>query len=280
MKIPHYSLNKALVLAAGTAALIATTTYTHAALIGPRERANLSYDVYIGSSKMFKIGLLTTLTSTSYSSRMKLKPKGLAKLFANIKMVMAVQGKLHKSGVEPTSFSFYRKKKKKKKTSKINWGNGALPSTDRSYKISSSKTTEISKAINPGIADPLSAFLRLGLFNTTTPCGKDQRVYDGGKVYDLKFKLLKKTRLKPDSKSSYSGPAFKCRLRHQPVAGYSRKDLAKARKNPAVFTVWFAPVHSAVLAKVILLPVAAAGKIKGRNFTAFANKSSFAGKPL
>ncbi len=49
-----------------------------------KEQANLSYNVFIGTSKMFRIGLQTTLSENSYTSYMRLKPKGLAKLFANI----------------------------------------------------------------------------------------------------------------------------------------------------------------------------------------------------
>ncbi len=244
------------------------------------EKANLSYNVFVGTSKMFKIGLETTLTADSYSSFMKLKPKGLAKMFANISMIMTATGRLEKSVIQPEKFSFYRKKKKRKRTAKIVWAASGKSSTSRTYKVSQQKQTDLTKAIRSNVPDPLSAFLRMGISDASAPCGKAQRIYDGGNVYDLKFKLIEKTVLGSKSKGAYKGPAFKCELRHQPVAGYSDKDMAKARKNPTVFTVWFAPVKSAVLNKKILLPVAATGKIKGRAFSAVTKSAFFAGKRL
>ncbi len=275
-------INKKWLIPATCLAAIAmvATLQVPSALAVEKEQANLSYNVYIGTSRMFKIGLQTTLTENSYSSFMKLKPKGLAKLFANTSMVMTASGRLKENSVQPEKFSFYRKKKKRKRTSNIVWTTSGKSSTDRTYQVSQAKQTNLTRAINNKVPDPLSAFLRMGITDAKAPCGKSQRIYDGGNVYDLKFTLLEKTFLKSKSKGAYKGPAFKCRLYHQPVAGYSDKDMAKARKNPAIFTVWFAPVKSMVLNKEILLPVAATGKVKGRPFSAFTRSATFAGKPL
>ncbi|VAV93283.1 hypothetical protein MNBD_ALPHA08-1832 [hydrothermal vent metagenome] len=260
--------------------LTAATLQTPAAFAVEKEQANLSYNVFVGTSKMFKIGLQTTITATTYSSYMRLKPKGLAKLFANISMVMNVSGRVEKDAIQPEKFSFYRKKKKRKRTSNIVWARSGDSSTSRTYKVSAARQVNLTKAINNKVPDPLSAFLRMGITDAKSPCGKSQRIYDGGKVYDLKFTLLGKTVLGSRSKGAYRGPAFKCRLSHKPVAGYSNKDLAKARKNPAVFTVWFAPVKSTVLNRDILLPVVATGRLKGRAFSAYTKSATFAGKPI
>ncbi len=195
-------------------------------------------------------------------------------------MVMSASGRLEKDIIRPEKFSFYRKKKKRKRTSKIVWAASGKTSTSRTYQVSVAKQDNLAKAVKFNVPDPLSAFLRMGLTDASAPCGKTQRIYDGGKVYDLKFKLLGKTVFGPNSNGNYKGPAFKCRLSHQPIAGYSNKDLAKARKNPAVFTVWFAPVRSDVLNRKILLPIAATGKVKGRAFSAYTKSATFAGKPI
>lgn len=281
MKKYSIDLPKRLILAISLAALPgATALFSSTAIADDKEQANLSYNVYIGASKMFKIGFKTTLTEQSYRSYMKLKPKGLAKLFANVTMVMNTEGTVQKNSIQPTKFSFYRKSKKRKRTSNVTWTQPDIPSTNRTYKVSSRKQADLAKTISSGMPDPLSAFLRLGITDAKAPCSKAQRVYDGGKVYDLKFKLLKKVAYRAKVKNSYKGPAFKCQLSHKPVAGYSKKDLAKSAQNPVNFTIWFAPVKSALLKKSILLPIAAIGKVKGRAFSAFSNKATFAGKAL
>lgn len=281
MKNKTTHLTRKLVVTACAATLLATSPMVAGSVFaGNREQANLSYNVYIGASKMFKIGLATTLTANSYRSDMHLKPKGLAKLFANISMVMSVQGKLKKNLVQPAKFSFYRKKKKRKRTSDVTWPTSGKPTTLRTYEVGQSRQAELKRAISSDMPDPLSAFLRMGIIDAKAPCNKAQRIYDGGKVYDLKFKLLKQTVFGPKSNGAYKGPAYKCQLEHQPIAGYSQKNLGKLKANPAVFTVWFAPVTSTLLNKQILLPIAASGKVKGRAFSAFANRATFAGKPL
>jgi len=276
-----FKLTKAPLLAICVLTATGTTTFLSSMTVaGTTEQANLSYGVYIGASKMFNIGYQTTLTDKSYHSYMKLKPKGLAKLFANITMVMNTQGVVQKHKLQPTKFSLHWKKKKRKRTSNIIWSLPDKPTTSRTYKVSSSKQAALKQAVSPKMPDPLSAFLRMGITDTKTPCGKSQRIYDGVKVYDLKFSLLAKTIYDSKAKNTYKGPAFKCRLNHKPVAGYSKNHLAKLKKDPINFTVWFAPVKSIILKKSILLPIAATGKIKGYAFSAIANKPTFAGKSL
>ena len=66
-----------------------------------------------------------------------------------------------------------------------------------------------------------------------------------------------------------------------PVNTYlSRKKHAKRSANPPVFTVWFAPVPIQSLGREILIPVAAAGTLKGKTFTAFATTAAIAGRPF
>lgn len=269
------------VFAATTISLAATafglTQYSHAA---DTDTVNVAYSVYVGSTKMFKIGYSLELSPTSYKAAMRLKPKGIAKLFANIKMVMNASGRLNKSSVSPVFFSNYQKKKKRKRTSKVSWHGTSTPTTNRTWQISDQKQNELKTAVKANLPDPMSAFLRAGITSAAKPCVGTQRIYDGSTVYDLSFKLLKQTLLGPKSPGSYKGPAYKCELRHTPVAGFSKKRLAKALANPAVFNVWFAPVASKVVGKTILIPVAATGTVKGRSFSAYTGRSLFNGQPM
>ena len=269
------------ILAATTISIMAIsfglTKYSHAA---DTEAVNLSYSVYVGSTKMFKIGYSLELNATSYKAAMHLKPKGIAKLFANISMVMNANGRLNKSNVSPAFFSNYQKKKKRKRTSKVSWQGTDQPTTERTWKINAAKTNALKTAVKASLPDPMSAFLRAGITSADKPCVGTQRIYDGSTVYDLSFKLLKQTLLGPKSPGSYKGPAYKCQLKHTPVAGFSKKRLAKALANPAIFNVWFAPVASKVVGKTILIPVAATGTVKGRSFSAYTRRSLFNGQPM
>ncbi len=253
------------------------TNHSHAA---NKDNVNVSYAVYVGSTKMFKIGYSLELGASSYKAVMQLKPKGIAKLFANISMVMRATGALSKSSISPSFYSNYQKKKKRKRTAKVSWNGSSQPTTNRTWQISDAKRNALKSSVKASMPDPMSAFLKVGIINAKNPCTGTQRIYDGSTVYDLSFKMLKQTLLGPKSLGSYKGPAYKCQLKHTPVAGFSPKRLAKALANPAVFNVWFAPVASSVAGKTILIPVAATGTVKGRAFSAYARRSLFNGQPM
>lgn len=269
------------IVAATTLSLIAITfgitKHTYAA---STDRVNLSYAVYVGSTKMFKIGYSLELNPTSYKAVMQLKPKGIAKLFANISMLMQANGNLDKASISPVYFSNYQKKKQRKRTAEINWSKTGQPATTRTWKIGTAKRNSLSKTLKASIPDPISAFLQVGITSAQKPCVGTQRIYDGSTVYDLSFKLLKQTTFTPNSPGSYKGPAFKCQIKHTPVAGFSPKRFAKALAKPAIFNVWFAPVASKVAEKTILIPVAATGTVKGRAFSAYSRRALFNGQPM
>ena len=265
------------------ATLVFATAMTGAAMTVPVRAAevfDLSYDVSIGVTNVFKIDYNFALDRKAYKGAMVLKPRGLAKLFANISMNMRTYGKLASKALRPTSFTFKSKKKGKSKARMVAWKGRKMPETSRSYKLSPVKQASLAASLSDKVLDPLSAFLRTGIQTGAKPCSQSQRVYDGGKIYDLKFALVKKVSFGKNDGGVYQGPAYKCIMRHFPVAGYSAKKLRKAKKHPVVFSIWFAPVSSPALKRTILVPVAAAGKYKGRNFTALTSKAMLSGVNL
>jgi hypothetical protein len=264
----------------GGLALLALFAHNSTVRAEAVEKADISYNVYVGATKMFKITYKAQLTTSTYQARMKLKPKGLARLFANISMVMETGGKFAKNRLAPTSFSFFNKKKKRKRTSIVSWNASGLAKTTRDWKFSPERDASLMEAAKSGVLDPVAAILKAGVSSVDKPCSKNQRIYDGRNVYDLQFKFLKKVTFDAKSGGAYRGIAYKCQVKHKPIAGYSKKSLKKRKKNPIVFTLWFAPVVSQVVKKTILLPIAAAGKVKGRSFTAFTTKGFFANKPI
>lgn len=279
IRIKHRA-TKTILTAAAVSLMITTFGLTKHSYAANKDNVNLSYAVYVGSTKMFKIAYSLELNPTSYKAVMHLKPKGLAKFFANISMVMQAKGVLNKAQILPVYFSNYQKKKRRKRTAEVNWNGKVQPTTKRTWKIGTAKSNSLNKSVKASIPDPLSAFLRLGITSAEKPCVGTQRIYDGSTVYDLSFKMLQQTQLTAQSSSSYKGPAYKCQIKHTPVAGFSKKRLAKALAKPAVFNVWFAPITSKVAGKTILVPVAATGTVKGRSFSAYTRRSLYNGKPM
>jgi hypothetical protein len=118
-----------------------------------------------------------------------------------------------------------------------------------------------------------------------SPCGQSvqgqpphlQR--QGGLSSSASKKLKDDTFHKKDG-GVYRGPAVACRMVYSTLAGLSPKTEAKYRKNPPVFNAWFAPVQSGSLDRPIHVLVGVTGKIKGKDFVAYANRATLNGKPL
>ena len=272
---PNASKN---ILPAATALVFLLTAPVSSGNAG--EVYDMAYDITVGPTRLFSVKYSFTLERTAYSGTMRLKPHGLAKLFANISMHMQAAGKLDKNGLRPERFDFASKKKGKRKSRNVIWKTKKVPVTTRSWQVSAAKQASLTANLTQSLIDPVSAFLRTGIQAAGAACKKAYRVYDGGKIYDLKFSLEKKVSFGKGAGGVYRGPAYKCVMRHFPVAGYSAKKLRKHKKNPVVFTIWFAPVKSAELKKTILVPVAAAGSYKGRKFTALARRARLSGVNL
>jgi len=100
-----------------------------------------------------------------------------------------------------------------------------------------------------GVLDPLSAVI--GLSQLRRPnrgrqsCNDELRIFDGKMRYDLRLRY-KTTR--QVSSSGYSGPAYVCRVKFQPIAGHkASKDEMRFLKDSDEIEVWLIPVRKANL---------------------------------
>ncbi len=92
-----------------------------------------------------------------------------------------------------------------------------------------------------GKVDPLTASIFTAINSTAAPCSQTIPVFDGRRIFNLKFKELDETELSPIGAGTYAGPAWKCSVLYDPVAGFTREFLVERAKNPLPpFTVWLA----------------------------------------
>ena len=249
-------------------------------LAADSDNLSVRYNINIGAASVFTLGYDAAISADSYSIRTELVPQGIAGLFVSLKQTMKVSGTIMDGHARPTSFSLKVKKKRKTRKLKLTWGEGPVPEAERSKKLGSRKGEAIDKAMEPNLPDPLSVLMRLGLSSSKDLCRTSYRVYNGMEIYDLKFTRLADEEFKGNSKGIYRGPVYKCKFVYEPIAGLSAKKMRKARKNPAGFFVWFAPVKTTVLDRTLLLPIAVAGTLKGKTFTSYAGSATINGEAL
>ncbi|MBL8906732.1 MAG: DUF3108 domain-containing protein [Rhizobiales bacterium] len=241
------------------------------------ESLDFTYDVIVSGLQAAQIKFDMDLTPNGYRSQASVETQGIVSFFSDTQTYVGAAGEIVNGKAIPASFSTRTEKSGKQKDFRVRWSESGQPEPHEPPVKSPQMQSEIISSLTSGVIDPLTAVLRV---RGETPCQGKQRIYSGRDVFDLTFKLEREVNFDDKSDGVYRGPAYQCRMVYMPVAG---RDATKARKNkaePWTVTVWFAPVESQSLGGRMLLPVAAAGKVDGRKFRAYASRASVSGQAL
>ena len=102
---------------------------------------------------------------------------------------------------------------------------------------------EVPDALKLNTMDPNTAMIARLLRNDAQsgepPCDGMDAIYDGRRRYNMHFTPLGPDAVQPHNRSAYSGPAFKCQMTLEPLAGYTRKYLAEwSEKDEQPTIIW------------------------------------------
>lgn len=239
------------------------------------EALKLKFDVYVSGLRVMNVDFNGNVSARSYDGSVRIRPRGFARMFLKKRLEMRTQGIFNDAHAKPQEFHYRSRKKGKEKTAVVRWKGGRIVSWTRKPPTSATERKQVLAAAARAV-DPLSALFALGRRKESNPCTGRFRIFDGLDVYDLKLVQLGRTKV---GNMNYAGPALKCRMIYVPIAGMSEKKKRKQLRNPPVFTVWLARVKSAA-AGPIWVPVQAAGRLKGRPFTASLGAAALGGGPL
>ncbi len=267
------------------AAAVATSAFTMAFTISPgsaaaADKLKVQYDLYTRGVRAFALNYSADIAQNSFNARAKLRPKGLASLFIDLKMDMTSSGALTKKGARSDNFTMKVKEKGKNARYEVNFDGLQPVSTKRKPAVKRDTEAKINEASAAGARDTLASIMDIAVTPAENPCDSSYRVYNGKEVFKLDLQKIKDDRFGKKDGGVYRGPAIVCRMTYSTLAGLSAKTERKYRKNPPVFRVWFAPVRSTALGRDMNVLVAVTGKIKGKDFVAYANKATLSGRPL
>ena len=261
----------------GLALGLAAGAFAFPAVASADEALDFTYDVVVSGLQAAQIKFDMDLTPTGYRSKASVETQGVVSFFSDSQTFVGTSGEIVNGRAVPASFSTRTEKSGKQKDFKVRWTESGQPEPHEPPVKNPQMQAEILEALAAGVIDPITAVLRV---RGDAPCEGKQRVYSGRDVFDLTFTLEREVTFNDKSDGVYRGPAYQCRMLYTPIAG---RDATKARKKkiePWAVTVWFAPVDSQSLGGQMLLPVAAAGKLDGRKFRAFASRASVSGQAL
>lgn len=268
---------------AGTAAAVAISLFSMAPAATSAtaaEQLSIQYDVYTRGMRAFALNYVTEIKGNSYKAKAKLRPKGLASLFVNMKMDMNATGTITKKGAVPSHFTMGVKEKKRKGNYTVAFKGLKPVKSSRKPGVGAERAAKLDAAAAKGVRDTLGSFMNLAVAGGKNPCKGKHRVYNGREVFELKLSKIKDDNFHSKDGGVYRGPAIACSMVYSSIAGLSAKTMAKYRKKPPTFRVWFAPVRSKALGRDMNVLVGVTGKIKGKKFVAYANYATLNGKPL
>ncbi len=268
-----------------SAATVAAAAFTFASAatsgaVLAADKLDVQYDLYTRGIRIFALGYSADIDRSSFNSSATLRPKGLVSLFTDLKMDMKSSGTVSPRGVHSSAFSMNIREKGRKGSYSVNF-DGLVPvSSKRDPALKEKTEAKVNAAAAEGVRDTLASILNLSINPEKDPCNATYRVYNGKEVFQLAFRKIGDDVFGKDADGVYRGPAIECSMTYSPVAGQSARAEARLRKNPLIFNVWFAPVRSSALGRDMNVLVAATGKIKGKDFVAYASRATLSGRPL
>ena len=268
---------------AATAVAAATFTIAFAASSGTAAAADnlkVRYDLYTRGIRAFALNYSADIDRNAFNASATLRPKGLASLFIDLKMDMTSSGAVTGKGARSDAFTMKVTEKGKKGRYTVHFDGLQPVSTKRKPAVNGETEARIKSASAAGARDTLASIMDIAVTPAKNPCDASYRVYNGKEVFELALRKIKDDTFGKKDGGVYRGPAIVCSMTYSTLAGLSAKTEAKYRKNPPVFRVWFAPVRSSALGRDMNVLVAVTGKIKGKDFVAYANKATLSGKPL
>jgi hypothetical protein len=270
------------ILAATTIAASAMTfgiaddsTAAHAA-----DKLNTQYDLYTRGMRAFALNYSAEIDRNSFNAKAKLRPKGLASLFIDLKMDMASSGVITKKGSQSRAFSMAVREKGRERRYKVGFRGLKPVSSQRQPGVNAETEAKLAKEAAKGARDTLASIMDLAVTTAANPCDSNYRVYNGKEVFQLSLAKIKDDNFGKKDGGVYRGPAIVCSMTYSTLAGLSAKTQAKYAKNPPSFKVWFAPVESAALGRNLNVLVAVTGKLKGKKFVAYINRATINGRPF
>lgn len=129
-----------------------------------------------------------------------------------------------------------------KRATRMDWGADGLPVAEVFPPNDEDDRDEVPESLKRGTLDPTMALVsRVLRGGATPPCSGSDAIYDGRRRYNLHFTPVGPEMLEAHNRSAYSGMAFKCMVKLEPVAGYSRKYMADwSEKDEQPTLIWLA----------------------------------------
>jgi hypothetical protein len=242
------------------------------------QKIDLTYTVSGIGFPILSADFKIALARSSYSATSVIKTEGIAGLMMESRWDTRTEGAISASGLKPATYRADVSTSRGRGAVSVAWEGSQ-------YRISAvpvnkpDRVAELRKNLKDDLPDPLTALITAALFSATTPCTGVQRVFDGRRIYDLAYDFDKAVIIKGNP--HYNGVAYRCSVKHTPVAGQPPEEIAAERRMPSPrHPLWLAPVLLGDSGVTVLIPVKIELATDWGRTTVHLTNSAIDGRPI
>ena len=218
----------------GLSACVIAVLLANAPARANEDRAvTLDYAVYIGGSETIRIRFETALGATDYKMKMALDGQGILNWWFSWTMSAFSEGRLADGIVVPVRAGADSAWNGKRRQTRLRYAGGGAPSAIIKPSAEDEDRHVVPSALRIGARDLAGAVLAMiSQLGRSDGCDMREAVFDGRRRYNLVLDHLGQDVIQRNDYSPFSGPALRCGVKIERIAGYRRKLTAsKWRKS-------------------------------------------------
>jgi hypothetical protein len=210
----------------------------------PLQRAELVFGLYALGSKGLDLRLTLRRDAEDLQVELAMRTAGMLDWALRTTMTGQAAARVLPDGrLQPLRYVTDSDGTWSKRLTRMIWGPDGLPVAEVFPPNDEDDREEVSDLLKRDTMDPTTAVvsrvLRSG--SGAPPCDGSDAIYDGRRRYNMHFMPVGPDTVKPHNRTAYAGPAFKCMIRLEPIAGYSRKYMAEwSEKDEQPTYIWLA----------------------------------------
>lgn len=202
--------------------------------------AEISFSLYALGAKGMEIGMTMRRDAESLQTETALRTAGILDLAMRFTMTGTSGARVDDDRYVPTYYTTQSDGTWSKRAIRMSWGADGLPVAEVSPPNEEDDRDEVPDLLKANTLDPTTAIMARLLKPGATPnCSGMDAIYDGRRRYNLHYMALGPDSVQPHNRTAYSGAAYKCQSKVEPIAGYDRKFLAEwSEKDEQPTYIW------------------------------------------
>ncbi|MCW0236062.1 MAG: DUF3108 domain-containing protein [Ferrovibrio sp.] len=207
----------------------------------PLQQAELGFGLYALGSKGLEVQLTMRRDADDLRVEVAMRTAGMLDWAMRMTMTGLSAARIGQDGqLLPVRYTTDSDGTWSKRLTRMSWDANGLPIAEVFPPNDEDDREEVPDLLKRNTLDPTTAMVsRVLRGGPQPPCQGSDAIYDGRRRYNMHFSPLGPDTVKPHNRTAYDGPAFKCMVKLEPVAGYSRKFLAEwSEKDEQPTYIW------------------------------------------